>query len=197
MKNFLLSTACIAIIASQISAYPLFKQCDAAWSPNSLGYSGNRTVCLSGCLVSSVAMALNDCQVLLPLGPNKDPNAANPGTLNTWLKENDGFEEGYGFKWNATDSLGLIWEKFSVNVTELEESFMAGKKIFLHVRNNNHYVLMTGFNRGTGPADAVFYVNDPNYNFNYYPQSEVTKGVATSIFRVDPNLKCQTKISNE
>jgi len=94
---------------------------------------------------------------------------ATPGTINQWLKENNGFEDGYGFKWNSTDTLGLVWEKFSQNATELFSEFSAGKKIFLHVRNNNHYVLMTGFSRGASLEDSVFFVNDPNHDINYYP----------------------------
>ena len=47
-------------------------------------------------------MALNDCGITL-----EDGQAANPGTINEWLKDNDGFESGYGFKWNSTFSLGL------------------------------------------------------------------------------------------
>jgi hypothetical protein len=49
-------------------------------------------------------MALNDCNILLI-----DNQAANPGTINEWLKANDGYEEGYGFKWNSTESLGLVF----------------------------------------------------------------------------------------
>ena len=47
-----------------------------------------------------------------------------------------------------------------------------GKQIFLHVRNNNHYVLMTGYSAESG----AFYVNDPFYTSTYYPKSEVIKG---------------------
>jgi hypothetical protein len=58
-------------------------------------------------------MALNDCQVMLPIGVSKVQTPADPGTINQWLQENNGFEDGYGFKWNSTNSLGLVWERFS------------------------------------------------------------------------------------
>lgn len=52
-----------------------------------------------------------------------------------------------------------------------------GKTIFLHVRNNNHYVLMNGYKESM-QSDSVFFVNDPYYDINYYPATEVVKGEA-------------------
>ena len=149
-------------------------QCDPAWGGDILGYSENRTVCQSGCLISSVAMALNDCNVMLPV--NEENLAANPGSLNSWLKANNGFEDIWGFRWASIDPLGFVWEKFSQNATELFGAFDQNKKIFLHVRNLNHYVLMTGYNRGNSIEESVFYVNDPNHNVYYYTTTEVIKG---------------------
>jgi hypothetical protein len=45
-----------------------------------------------------------------------------------------------------------------------------GYAVILHVHNNNHYVLMTGYN-GT---DLL--VNDPFYDTAFYPSSEAVKG---------------------
>ena len=50
-----------ASLAVFASTYPLFMQCDPRWANDYLGYAGNRTVCQSGCLISSVSMVLNDC----------------------------------------------------------------------------------------------------------------------------------------
>ncbi|TNV84640.1 hypothetical protein FGO68_gene14701 [Halteria grandinella] len=171
--------------------YPLFKQCDPAWGDNPLGVSGDRTVCQSGCLVSSVAMALNDCSIMLPV--NEEELAANPGTLNSWLKVNNGFEDGFGFNWTSIDTLGFVWEKFSQNATELQEAHDMDKKIFLHVRNLDHYVLMTGYSKGSLPnnLDSVFFVNDPNHDVNYYTATEVIKGEA-SIYTVNETITCHT-----
>ena len=124
----------------------------------------------------------------------KTTAVANPGNLNLWLKETNGYEDGYGFKWNSTDSLGLVWEKFSQNATELFAEFAAGKKIFLHVHNLNHYVLMTGFSRGASMEDSVFFVNDPAYDVNYYTETEVVKGQA-SIYHSEPQLQCRSQPS--
>ncbi|TNV75537.1 hypothetical protein FGO68_gene17193 [Halteria grandinella] len=182
----------LASLLSLSVAYPLYKQCSPAWGANALGYSGGRTICQSGCLISSVSMVLNDCQISLPLGPTKEANSANPGTINSWLKENDGFEDGYGFKWNSTKSLGLEWEKFSSNATELREAHDANKRIFLHVRHDNHYVLMTGYSVGATPEESLFYINDPAFDTDAYTAAEVEAGNYTSIFTLNETLTCKT-----
>jgi hypothetical protein len=52
---------------------------------------------------------------------------------------------------------------------------------------------MTGYNRGvmSDNRDAVLYVNDPNYDVEYYTASEVALGEA-SIYTVNSTLKCNT-----
>ena len=185
----MISKICIILI-STLSAvasrglYPLFMQCDPIWAADLLGFSDKRTICQSGCLLSSLAMVVNDCQILLPTTEGSDPIAANPASLNKWLQANNGYEDVYGFKWNATAPLGLVFEKFSRDMEELFDAYDMGKRIFLHVRNNNHYVLMTGYGRGAKKGDEVFFVNDPNYDTVYYPQIEVLKGDA-AIHRVE------------
>ena len=46
------------------------------------------TICEVGCLMSSVAMALNHYSVPI------DGQSANPGTLNKWLQNNGGYVDG-------------------------------------------------------------------------------------------------------
>ena len=91
---------CLFLVIALTSArtYPLFKQCDSAWGSNVLG-GGPDTICKAGCLVSSVAMALNS------YGKSVG-GTANPGTLNAWLKSHSGFS-GELFSWGAISSLGF------------------------------------------------------------------------------------------
>ena len=63
--------------------YPIFKQCDARWGKD---YIYTQTVCDVGCLMSSTSMALNGHDIKVA------GNAANPGVLNTWLKNHHGYE---------------------------------------------------------------------------------------------------------
>jgi len=56
-------------------------------------------------------MALNQCNVQLEV--RGETVATNPGTLNAWLQLNNGYEDVYGFKWNSTAPIGLVFERFS------------------------------------------------------------------------------------
>ena len=93
----------IATLAVATAAYPLFKQCDGRWGGYALGTSGGKTVCQSGCLMSSVAMVLNDCRKTINGGE------ANPGTLNSWLKTNGGYASGNLFVWGSVAKFGLSY----------------------------------------------------------------------------------------
>ena len=59
---------------------------DMLWAPHSV--MEKHTICEVGCLMSSVAMALNHYSVLI------DGQSANPGTLNSWLQKNGGYVDG-------------------------------------------------------------------------------------------------------
>lgn len=63
-----------------------------------------------------------------------------------------------------------------------------GYAVILHVRNNNHYVLMTGY------KGSDLLVNDPAYNVYSYPESEAIKGQA-AVFRRP--LNCNTNPNQE
>ncbi len=100
MKIFGLLTTLFffSIVAiSNSRTYPLYKQCDPKWGTKILGF-GKQTLCQSGCLVSSIAMALKS------IGKNYDPDS-----LNTWLKLNKGFSVD-AVIWNSVTSLGLVFE---------------------------------------------------------------------------------------
>ena len=124
-----------------------------------MGRSG-QTICRSGCLISSVAMALNDC------GRTINGQIANPRSLNTFLGANGGYS-GASLVWATVNRLGLTFEGFTTSKTEMVNKFKAGRAVMLNVNNRAHWVLMTGWT-GTN-----FLVNDPGYNRNSYAPSEV------------------------
>ena len=70
----LLITLTILIITTNARYYPLYKQCDPTWKNDHIGTSST-TICTSGSLISSVAMALAGTGT-----------SFNPQTLNIWLK---------------------------------------------------------------------------------------------------------------
>ena len=61
----------------------------------------------------------------------------------------------------------------------MRDAHASGHNVFLHVRNNNHYVLMTGYD------SESLWVNDPYYNSTSYPDAEAEKGQAAIFKRPD------------
>lgn len=80
-QKMLLSACIILLIVLMANSrpYPMFKQCDPEWG--SLQYdSSTETICQGGSLLSSIAMGLAGTGLKY-----------NPGTLNQWLKANNGY----------------------------------------------------------------------------------------------------------
>ncbi len=110
-------------------------------------------------------MILNDCD------RDIEGKIATPATLNNWLVNNTGYSDYYLFNWDSVNKLGLIWKGKKNSLAELRKSFKNGDAVLLHVKNGQHWVLMTGIN-GTN-----FFVNDPGSSWRTsYPASEVVRG---------------------
>lgn len=86
------------IVSASANTYPMYKQCDSRWSNEQLGF-GSGTICSDGCLVSSVAMALQG------LG-----HPTNPSQLNQWLKGHGGYVQGDWLVWAAVNPLGITFQ---------------------------------------------------------------------------------------
>ena len=86
------------ILLTNSRSYPLYKQCDPKWKSITMG-SSTSTICQKGCLISSVAMALNS------IGKNYTPQ-----TLNTWLTANKGYVDGNTFVWGSINTLGVTYQ---------------------------------------------------------------------------------------
>lgn len=56
-------------------AYQMWKQCDPKWGNHQLGFHSTDTICSSGCLMTSVTMAVTSL-----------PTWADPAGMNQWLK---------------------------------------------------------------------------------------------------------------
>jgi hypothetical protein len=153
---------------------PLFKQYSAPWGDDLMG--GGDTLAESGCLVTSVAMALRH------KGITVSGAAADPGNFNTWLKNNGGYS-GNLLVWGAVPKLssrisfqGRYTSGSSLSAATLRSYLDAGNKAILaNVRSGSHWVLLTNHNGGT-----VFNVNDPGYSQTTYNYSDfVGYGVYT------------------
>jgi|SaaInlStandDraft_6_1057023.scaffolds.fasta_scaffold57087_1 hypothetical protein len=63
--------------------YPLYKQCDPKWGKDVIVHE---TICEVGCLMSSISMSLAGNGITI------NGSRANPGSLNKWLQEHNGYD---------------------------------------------------------------------------------------------------------
>lgn len=145
----------------------LYKQYSSPWGDDLMG--GGDTMSESGCLVTSAAMALHHKNIAIY------GLAADPGSLNSWLKSNGGYS-GNLMVWSALPKLssritfqGRYTSGTSLSASTLRSYLDAGNKaIMANVRSGGHWVLLTGHNGGT-----TFYVNDPGYSTTSYSYSSI------------------------
>src|SRR3990167_5611942 len=159
MRSTVVAVLLLTVIGSAFArSYPLFKQCDSKWGSDSLGSSS--TICKVGCLMSSVSMALAGC------GKSVAGQAANPKSLNSWLKSHGGYS-GNLFNWGSVGSLGLKYEG-KVSGAAIKSAIAANKIVILNVNKGGHWVL------ATGSSGSDFSVNDPGFSRSSYPSSGVS-----------------------
>lgn len=79
--------------------YPLYGQRDARWRGRPLGVGGGETLGSAGCAVTCAAMQATavGCET-------------TPGSLNEWLKGNDGFIDGNQLQWGAMEGFCPLLE---------------------------------------------------------------------------------------
>ena len=107
-----------------------YDQFDERWGDDIMG---TKTLRMVGCLVSSVAMLLNSRGIQI----NKE--AATPGTLNAWLRENCGYKENL-FIWASVNQLGITFHEFTTNHTSIQEYISDGNyEVILNVNEGGHY----------------------------------------------------------
>lgn len=159
-----------------------------------------------GCAITSIAM------ILKFHGINQLPNGVNidPGTLNDWLKVNNGFMTGSG---SGGSYSYLNWEKVSILTKAIFEAGKSSIKLEHHMVRNVPLatlkaVLSDDLNLGnsfgkfpdilkvsnsqttshfvvaTGDVDEAIYINDPEWN---YPNLSSFNNTFTQINRFVPS----------
>ena len=152
-------------------ASPLFKQCDPRWGDDIIETT---TVCKVGCLMNSIASAIAGRSIRV------DGQEANPGTLNTWLRNNGGYdpnndlEEAVIPKLSTRISWTCSWcgafrNATAFSISDIAQQLQEGHVVIANVDAGHHFVLVTGYNIS---HDTV-YVNDSGFTRNCYPMSEV------------------------
>ena len=159
-------------------AFPLFKQCNSSWGSDVME---KQTICDVGCLMSSCSMALRGNGVALGDGKH-NTIAANPGTLNTWLRNNHGYTSGDDLDESALpriNATAVRWPSDGMHTANdlpymtIRAYQLQGRTVIANVMQGHHFVLVTGWNY-TDP-DMVL-VNDPGFDRASYSYSKDVVG---------------------
>eukprot|EP00456_Euglypha_rotunda_P020516 TRINITY_DN17900_c0_g1_i6.p1 TRINITY_DN17900_c0_g1~~TRINITY_DN17900_c0_g1_i6.p1 ORF type:complete len:140 (-),score=24.17 TRINITY_DN17900_c0_g1_i6:11-430(-) len=119
---------------------------------------------------------------------------ANPGTLNQYLRTNNGYLCAGGdcnnLVLDAPDSLApkgwnitFISEEEKPDYATLQ-SYIKSQQIvsIAHVRNNTHFVLLTGWDPDVA---NTFYVNDPAYSSTTYSYNDISDVI---LYQMSPKI---------
>ena len=142
---------------STILNVPYFSQTDPRWADNTLGTCDGSTIGSEGCVVTDMAMLLaaNGCNV-------------DPGALNSWLINNNGYANGCLLKWyvatNYPGSQMHYVNSFTYNLNIIKSEIDEGDPVIVLVSNNpTHFVVVYGYT-GSGTSPSDFLVHDPYDN---------------------------------
>ncbi len=146
-----------------VKSIPFFSQRNPSWSSQLLGTS-SVTIGTAGCALTASVMLLKF--------KNPSNGAINPGTVNTWLKNNWGYQSGNLLVWSQLaqydGSGGLVWvgtDSIS-SLAALKSKIDSGKLILAKsTRFPSHFVTLRGYvNAGIALSD--FQYQDP-YDLTY------------------------------
>jgi len=173
-SNWTLSIYVPYVLSNQINA-PLFLQASQPWGDDLYAHNTLPADNMAkwGCLTTSGAMIVNY------LSASQDRTyLTDPGVLNTWLKDNDGYTVDNGVKqaWigkyarTEPHSISMYWNKYVGYSTDTLDYYLrSGYPVILGVKPTSvdnkiipgHYVVATG--KTTKNGQATYTINDPAY----------------------------------
>ena len=156
--------------------YPYYAQCNGTWSDDYMG-TNNKTICAVGCLMSSVSMAMAGYNIPI-MNDNGENMVTTPGTLNWWLQQNNGYENGTSnlnenvlnkipndrVKWYDQNGMHT---KNDISIDTLREYLQDYKRriVIANVMEGQHFVLVYDINMSD--KDTLL-VNDPGQFHDTY-----------------------------
>jgi len=141
--------------------YPLYKQCDGRWGGDKLGASS--TICRVGCLMSSMAMAMQG------LGKKINGQNVTPKNLNAFLMGNGGYS-GNLFVWGAVSRFGFSYLGQPTAIATIKQHICNNRVVIMQVDQGRHWVLAKSVN-----ADGSIGIMDPSPNRNSVRPNEVLR----------------------
>lgn len=143
----------LLVINIAARSYPKMHQCDFRWAGDHVGLS-NKTICEAGGHVTCVAMALSAVD-----------QQFNPGTLNKWLQERNGFKKDM-IVWEAVNPLGLQYAGTIPN-SYIGAALRAGSVVIVNTHRGSDWALATSL------VGTTLYVNEPHYYNDSYNISDI------------------------
>ncbi len=156
------------------TSVPLFLQTNPIWANNIYGNNGGATDTIKrwGCWMTSAAMIINFWGQ-----KSSPPFQTNPGNLNTWLRNNKGYDGGLVVhaaitKYASVNNVSLYYKGLisGRNDAVLDDYVTSGNPVIIGVdlRPNskgvlvpNHWVVATG--KTTVGSQSTYSINDPIY----------------------------------
>lgn len=158
-----------------------FSQRQSPWNSYKLGTCQYDTIGSAGCAITSIAMAMTSVVRNL-----------DPGVLNTYLKNNNGYASGCLVKWaNAADIDGTGGFKYYGSSTvgtaaNLKSLLDNGKfSVVKSARFNTHWAVIIGY-RNSGTKLSDFYYLDPwdlTATFRYVGDGFVSSSSTIQIYK--------------
>ena len=130
---------------------------------------GNKTICAVGCLMSSTSMGIAGAGISI------EGSDSNPGSLNSWLKANGGYQNNNLIETVVPniDPSRIFWPADAMHKTNdlpydtVAQFIRDGRIVIGNVMNGGHFVLLVGYSTD---GDTLM-VNDSGFNTESYSYS--------------------------
>ena len=171
-RTFLAFLAFASLCVAALPDYPLLHQCGESWSDD---YMDTKTICEVGCLMSSVSEGLAGYNISIDGAPS------NPGTLNAWLRDNNGYDGSNDLFEAVVQEINpehIVWPSDGMHKTKdlsyetVGEYVDSGRVVISNVLNGTHFVLTVG--QGTDGDTLI--VRDSGFDRTEYSYSRDVVG---------------------
>jgi len=168
----LLFVAVAAASSTTAPDFPLLPQCGENWSSDLMV---TKTICEVGCLMTSVSEGLNGYNITI------EGAAADPGTLNAWLRDNNGYDDSndlYEAVVQEIDPEHIVWpsdgmhKDKDISFETVGEYISSGRVVISNVLNGSHFVLTVG----QGDDGDTLIVRDSGFDRTEYSYAQDVVG---------------------
>ena len=179
-----LTLGCLDASADMELAVPVISQQNGAWAGAPLGASPTDTVGSSGCAITALAMLLEYYGL-----------QTDPGALNTWLTQNNGYWADDDVIWDAVNGYTggqLTWTGwFGPDLQLIQGELDAGRPVIAEVSldGNEHFVIVTGSNEQGLTINDPWFGDTVNFSDRYGDPSTGIVSIRTYLPSVPPELR--------